>query len=110
MTDPVRLGIVGCGSIARGFQCHAGVPSKLEIDIVCHPPSERYHAEAALELPGRTLFAGQWDAYLDSALEHCVDKLRRKAEAYRRQPVTAAQAGATSNRRGRMRIRCQAQA
>src|SRR2546423_5109807 len=65
----------------------AGVPAKLEIDIVCHPPRERYHAEAALELPGRTLFSGQWDAYLDSELEQSLVKLTRKAKIYRREPA-----------------------
>jgi len=50
--------------------------------IVEHPRSHRFHVDASLHLPRRTLFTGDWDTYLDTALNRCLRKLIRKAEAY----------------------------
>ena len=66
------------------------LPAKLDLSIVYHPHSDRYHAAAALELPRRSLFTGDWDAYLDTALERTFRKLQRKIEAYQHEPDRAA--------------------
>jgi len=58
----------------------------LEVHVINHPRSERYHVECKLKLPGRTLFAGEQDPYLDSALERAVTRLTRKVEAYKEHP------------------------
>src|SRR5207302_551331 len=47
----------------------------LWIDTVYHPRSQLYHVECKLKLPGRTLFTGEEDAYLDAALQRCARKL-----------------------------------
>jgi ribosome-associated translation inhibitor RaiA len=74
----------------------------LHINAVHHPRSGLYHVEAELKLPGRTLFTGEEDAYLDTALRRCTQKLSRKAETYREQPdreaVEAAQRRAALDR------------
>ena len=59
------------------------IPSELDMKVIYHPRTQLYHAEAALRLPGKTLFTGDYDAYLDSALQRCLRKVIRKAEAYR---------------------------
>ena len=46
--------------------------------------------KAALGLPRRTLFTGDWDEYLDRALCRTIRKLRHKAAAYQAEPEHAA--------------------
>jgi len=58
----------------------------VRIAAVYHPRSEVFHVEGKLKLPGRTLFTGEEDPYLDAALQRCVRKLTRKAEAYKEHP------------------------
>jgi len=58
----------------------------LRIEAIYHPESTQYHVEFKLTLPGRTLFTGDEAPYLDSALQCCVRKLRRRVEAYREHP------------------------
>src|SRR5205823_3016951 len=58
----------------------------LGVHVVYHPRSQMYHAEFELKLPGRTLFTGEENPYLDTALERCVAKMTRKVEAYRENP------------------------
>jgi hypothetical protein len=58
------------------------LPAQLHLTIVQHPHSRRFHVDAALRLPRETLFTGDWDSYLDTALERCVRKLLRKTERY----------------------------
>src|SRR5437773_4684427 len=58
----------------------------LAIKVIFHPNSRSYHAEFKLNLPGRTLFTGEADAYLDSALERCVRKLVHKVQDYKDHP------------------------
>src|SRR3954466_14678102 len=41
------------------------LPGELNLTIVRHPRTARFHVEAALSLPRRTLFTGDWDPYLD---------------------------------------------
>jgi hypothetical protein len=74
----------------------------LAITVVRHPRLDVYHVEARLRLPGKTLFSGDQDAYLDSAFQRCVRKLTRRAEAYHDNPdrdaVEAAERLATLDR------------
>jgi len=58
----------------------------LEANVVFHPRTQSYSVKFKLRLPGRTLFTGEDDPYLDSALGRCFDKMRRKVEAYRDSP------------------------
>lgn len=69
----------------------------LWINTIYHPHSGVYHAEFKLQLPGRTLFTGEKDPYLDNALQRGVRKLIRKAEAYKEHPDQ--EALATAERR-----------
>jgi hypothetical protein len=61
------------------------LPSELDMTIVHHPRSHRFHVEAALSLPRRTIFTGDWDDYLDTALNRCLRKLIRQAEEYQQE-------------------------
>jgi len=67
----------------------------LWINVVFHPRRAVYHAEFKLKLPGRSLFTGAEDSYLDAALQRSFAKLTRKVDAYLENPdieaVTAAQ-------------------
>jgi hypothetical protein len=58
----------------------------LGVKVIYHPRSRIYHVEARLHLPGQSLFAGDRDAYLDSAFQRCVRKLTLQAKAYREHP------------------------
>jgi ribosome-associated translation inhibitor RaiA len=58
----------------------------LEVHAAYHPRGMMYHAEFNLKLPGRSLFTGEEDPYLDAALSRCVAKLTRKVEAYKEHP------------------------
>ena len=60
--------------------------AELRFTITYHPRIPAYHVEARLKLPGRTLFTGSQDTYLDSAFQRCVNKIARRAEAYREHP------------------------
>ena len=68
--------------------------SELGVKIVRHPRSQEYHVEARLKVPGRTLFSGDRDPYLDSAFQRRVRKLTLKAEEYARHPERDAVAAA----------------
>lgn len=60
--------------------------ASLRVNVSYHPPSELYHVEAKLQLPGRTIFSGYKDAYLDTALQRCLRKMIHKTEAYKEHP------------------------
>lgn len=62
----------------------------LWINVVYHPQRQEYHAEMKLKLPGRTLFAGAYDPYLDLALQRAVRRLLWKVEVYSAEPDEAA--------------------
>jgi len=66
------------------------LPGELKIKIVSHPQRQDYHVKAALSLPRRTLFTGDWDGYLDIALIRAIRKLKHKAAAYQAEPDHAA--------------------
>lgn len=68
--------------------------TRLAIHVVFHPERKLYHAEFKLTLPGRTLFTGAENTYLDSALERCFAKLNCKVDAYREHPDEEAVAAA----------------
>jgi hypothetical protein len=67
-------------------QAVGDLPARLNVTIVYHPRSQRYHVEAAVRLPRRSLFTGEWDGYLDAALLRSLRKLMRKIEAYKEEP------------------------
>jgi hypothetical protein len=66
-----------------------GLPAELNLTIVRHPRTERFHVEAGLTLPQRTLFTSDWDPYLDTALCRSLRKIRRKADRYTHEPQHA---------------------
>jgi hypothetical protein len=66
----------------------------LWIDAIYHPHTAVYHVECKLKLPGRTIFADEEDPYLDSALQRCLGKVTRRAEAYKERPDREAVAAA----------------
>jgi tRNA(adenine34) deaminase len=68
------------------------LPGELEIKIIQHPRSQQFHVKAALALPRQTLFTGDWDSYLDTALCRTIRKLRHKAAMYQAEPDHAADA------------------
>jgi hypothetical protein len=59
---------------------------RLWINIVYHPNSKIYHAEAKLRLPGGSVFGGAHDTYLDSAYQSCVRRLLANLEAAKARP------------------------
>src|SRR5262249_27105018 len=63
----------------------------LRLKVNYHPHRQAYHVEANLRLPGVTLFTGEWDSYLDPALQRCVRKLVWKVAAYQKDPDRDAQ-------------------
>jgi uncharacterized protein DUF3175 len=70
------------GPLSQIVDAVGDLPAELEIKIVHHPRSQQFHVKAALALPRRTLFTGDWDDYLDTALCRAVRKLRHKAAVY----------------------------
>jgi ribosome-associated translation inhibitor RaiA len=55
--------------------------SQLWLTFIHHPRSAMYNVEAKLQLPGRTLFTGEQDVYLDSAFQRCIGQLVRDVAA-----------------------------
>src|SRR3954471_16593982 len=70
------------------------LPAELNLTIVRHPRTARFHVETALSLPQRTLFTSDWDPYLDTALCRSLRKIRQKANAYQHEPQHAEDATA----------------
>jgi hypothetical protein len=66
------------------------LPGALDITIVNHPKSQQFHVRAALGLPRHSLFTGDWDPYLDTALCRAIRKLIHKADDYQHEPDGAA--------------------
>jgi ribosome-associated translation inhibitor RaiA len=60
--------------------------SQLFLKIVHHPRTERYHAQAKLKLPGKTIITGRYSPWLHEALTHCLDRVRQRAEQYKESP------------------------
>jgi hypothetical protein len=57
--------------------------SELYLRIVHHPRSERYHVQAKLKLPGKTIVTGHYSPWLDEALNRCLGKIRRRVDGYK---------------------------
>ena len=55
--------------------------SDLRLNVIYHPRSAVYYVEFKLTFPGGTLFTGERDPYLDSALQRGLRNLVRKVEA-----------------------------
>jgi ribosome-associated translation inhibitor RaiA len=64
--------------------------SHLRLKIIYHSGVDQYHVKGTMHLPGATLFVGDHDLYLDTALERAIRKLVRKIDTYREQPDRAA--------------------
>jgi hypothetical protein len=60
--------------------------SRFVMKCVHHPKSVMYHVAAKVQLPGQTIFSGDRDAYLDSALQRCLRKLVRGVQDYQEHP------------------------
>jgi ribosome-associated translation inhibitor RaiA len=60
--------------------------AQLWLNLIFHPRSQDFHAEAKLRLPGKTLFSGDRNDYLDSAFQGCVGRLLAQVDAYKRRP------------------------
>jgi hypothetical protein len=60
--------------------------SQLWLMVVYHPRSKAYHAQAKLKLPGETIITGDKQAFLDSAIEGCLQKVLRRIEGYKVDP------------------------
>jgi hypothetical protein len=60
--------------------------SQLFLKIVHHSRTERYHAQAKLKLPGKTIITGRYSPWLNEALTHCLDRVRHRAEQYKQSP------------------------
>jgi hypothetical protein len=65
--------------------------SDLTLNVIRHPRSGAYHVEARLRVPGRALFSGDQDDYLDSALQRCLRKLVQHVAAHKASPDRAAE-------------------
>jgi hypothetical protein len=65
--------------------------SDLCLHVTHHPRSGDFHVEAKLKVPGKTLFSGDWDPYLDCAFQRCVRKLAHAVDTYRQAPNRAAE-------------------
>jgi hypothetical protein len=60
--------------------------AQLCVKVIGHPRSEAYHVRLKLKLPGRTLFTGDRDPYMDCAFQRCVRKMVRLVQAHREHP------------------------
>lgn len=61
------------------------IAASLDLKVIQHPQNA-FHAEAALRLPDQSLFTGDWDPYLDTAVHRCLRKLRHRIDAYKSHP------------------------
>src|SRR5437660_690910 len=50
----------------------------LWITITYHDLRQEHHVEMKLKVPGRTLFTGRWDAYLDVAFGQALEQIEHK--------------------------------
>lgn len=57
--------------------------AELHVRVIHHPRSVMYHVEVKLKLPGQSLFTGDRDTYLDSAIQRAFQKLLRRVETYK---------------------------
>ena len=69
-----------------GQAVHDFPASQLWLTIVFHPRTSVYHAQAKLKVPGETIITGHRDAYLDIAMQGCMEKVIHRVEAYKADP------------------------
>ena len=74
------------GPLNRIAEIVGELPGELNITIVHHPRSQRFHVREQLKLPRRSVFTGEWNEYLDTALCRSLRKLVHKAAAYKQEP------------------------
>jgi ribosome-associated translation inhibitor RaiA len=79
--------------------------SQLFLKVVHHPWTERYHAQAKLKLPGKTIITGRYSPWLHEALTHCLDRVRHRAEQYKESPRSPSNSRSGENADDRRRIR-----
>jgi ribosome-associated translation inhibitor RaiA len=60
--------------------------SDLAINVVYHPNTDIYHAEAKLKVPGQTITTGDYEKSIEEAIKRCLDKATRRVEAYLMDP------------------------
>jgi len=60
--------------------------SDLTINVIYHPKSDIYHAEAKLKVPGQTITTGDYEKSIEEAMKRCLDKAVRRVAAYRLNP------------------------
>lgn len=77
--------------------------SQLWLKLIFHSRSLTHHVQAKLKVPGRTIITGAYDAFLDTAFQHCVQRLIRRVDAYAENPdeeaLSAAEARAQAEER-----------
>jgi hypothetical protein len=79
--ERMQRGLEPVGEAVQDFE-----ESELTLDVVHHPRSGDYHVTARLRVPGRSLFTGERDPYLDSAFQRCARKLIERVADHRRHP------------------------
>lgn len=71
----------------------------IKVTATFHARREDYHVKMSLNLPGRTLFTGERDRVVYTAIERCIDKMLGKVSAYKlhmqREDETSKQARGT---------------
>jgi len=60
--------------------------AELWLNTVYHLKSQQYRAQAKLKLPGKTIHAGEQNAYLDTALLRSLERVIHRVEAYQDSP------------------------
>jgi hypothetical protein len=82
-------------SLAPVAEAVRGLPAAdLRFKVMYHPNRQAYHVEARLQLSAASVSTGEWDPYLDSAFQRCVQRLIRKVQAFREHPDGEAEARA----------------
>jgi hypothetical protein len=60
--------------------------AELWLNVVFHPKSQQYHAQAKLKVPGKTIHTGEQNAWLDTALLRSLERMIHHVEAYKDSP------------------------
>jgi len=79
--ERMQRGLRGVGNAVRDLP-----ESELRIDLIYHPQTMMYHARFEMHLPGRSLFSGAKDTYLDLAFQKGVENLLEDIVDYQRRP------------------------
>jgi len=69
-----------------GPRLHEFASSQLAVNVIYHPKSDVFHAEAKLKVPGQTITTGDYEKSIEEAVKRCLDKATRRVEAYLMNP------------------------